>query len=164
MQPEKTSKEFEALRRGLFSGSVAGLLSLATALVLSRRETGDADGVVNAVSHIAWGGTPLKQAARPGLNTVVGTLLHQGASIFWAFFYERFGGTTARHNSGAAMKAAATTAVVAYVVDYHVVPKRFQPGFEARLSGPSMFAVYAAFATGFWVASVLRQKGLTTIK
>lgn len=155
---------YQALRRSVFSGSVAGLASLGVAMALSRRETGDADGVVNAVSHIAWGGTPRKQAARPGTNTVVGALLHHGASIFWAFFYERFCGEAARRNGGAAVTGAAAVAATAYVVDYHVVPKRFQPGFEARLSGRSMFLVYAALGAGLALASAMRQKGFTTIK
>jgi hypothetical protein len=61
--------------------------------------------------------------------------------------------------SVAAVSAAAgATATLAYAVDYHVVPKRLTPGFEAHLSGRSMFYVYAAFATRIRCGSAMPKK------
>ena len=45
------------------------------------------------------------------------------------------------------LDAAAVTAG-AYLIDYHLIPKRFTPGFEKRLSGKSLAAVFVALAVG----------------
>lgn len=37
-------------------------------------------------------------------------------------------------------------------VDYKLTPRRLQPGFEQRLSTPSMVAVYGSFALGLALA------------
>ena len=147
----------QIVRRSLVSGSIASLLSIAMAAAIARRQRGDADGAVNAISHIAWGGSPERHASRPGLNTVVGAALHHGASIFWALMFEGLFGNRARQDRNAAAAGAAVTAATAYVVDYHVVPRRFQPGFEARMSRPSMFFVYAALGAGFLIAARLKR-------
>jgi hypothetical protein len=153
-----SEKLIEILKRSLVSGSITALISLAVACLLSKKENDDAAGVVNAVSHIAWGGTPQRQAARSGVNTIVGAALHHGASIFWAIGFETVFGRRARQQKSIAVLGGAATAAAAYVVDYHLVSKRFQPGFEARLSGTSMFLVYAALAAGL-AASVWEQDG-----
>jgi len=36
----------------------------------------------------------------------------------------------------------------AYLIDYHLIPSRFTPGFEKRLSGKSLAAVFVALAMG----------------
>jgi hypothetical protein len=155
----------DVLKRSVVSGSITALLSLAVASLLSKKESGDADGAVNAVSHIAWGGRPEQYASRGGLNTLVGAALHHGASIFWAIGFETLFGRRARQQKSVAVLGGIATAATAYVVDYHVVSNRFKPGFEARLSGASMFLVYAALAAGL-TASVWRwdQRDLPTIK
>ncbi|HKO87353.1 MAG TPA: hypothetical protein VJU83_02435 [Burkholderiales bacterium] len=144
-------------RRSLISGSAASLLSMAVAALIAKRESGDSDGALNAVSHIAWGGPPEQQAARPGLNTFVGAALHHGASVFWALLFEGVFGERARKDVASATAGAALSATAAYVVDYHVVPRRFQPGFEARMSRSSMFFVYAALGAGFLLASQIKK-------
>ncbi|WP_327363053.1 hypothetical protein [Caballeronia arvi] len=55
------------------------------------------------------------------------------------------------------MSAAAATAIVAYVVDYHVVPKRFTPGFETHLSKRALAMTYVALAAGFAIAALVRR-------
>jgi hypothetical protein len=145
------------VRRSVVSGSVASICSIAAAMAVARRERGDADGAVNAISHIAWGGAPQAHAGRPGVNTVVGAALHHGASIFWALMFEGLFGERARRDPHSAAAGAALTAATAYVVDYHVVPKRFQPGFEARMSRPSMFFVYAALAGGLFLGAKINK-------
>jgi hypothetical protein len=39
-------------------------------------------------------------------------------------------------------------AATAYVVDYHVVPRRLTPGFELRLRGAAFAGVFATLALG----------------
>jgi len=94
------------------------------------------------------------------VNTAVGFALHHGASIFWALGFEALFGRRAERSVPDALVGGAATAVTAYVVDYHVVPERFVPGFEARLEGGSLFYVYAALALGLAAAAQARaQKG-----
>jgi hypothetical protein len=46
---------------------------------------------------------------------------------------------------------------VACFVDYQLTPKRFTPGFEHRLAKPEMANVYACFALGLMVGSLLMR-------
>ncbi|MGH8664582.1 MAG: hypothetical protein ACREUX_09975 [Burkholderiales bacterium] len=47
-------------------------------------------------------------------------------------------------------------AAVAYLTDYHAVPRRLRPGMEAYLSRRALCGVYAALAAGF--ALVARRR------
>ena len=51
----------------------------------------------------------------------------------------------------------ATVAALAYVTDYYVVPKRFTPGFEARLSRAGLATVYAALAAALAATAASRR-------
>lgn len=145
--------------RALVSGSVAAVASAAVAAWCGRKQGGHAAGPLNAVSHIAWGGSAESQARKDGTNTVVGFALHHGASIFWALGFETVFGRRAERSVPDALIGGAATAATAYVVDYHVVPYRFVPGFEARLKNRSLFYVYAALGLSLAATAQLRQKG-----
>ncbi|MCE4547564.1 MULTISPECIES: hypothetical protein [unclassified Caballeronia] len=56
--------------------------------------------------------------------------------------------------------AAATSALIAYVIDYHAVPKRVTPGLEARLSKRSLTMPYVALDAGFAFPAVLRPRDM----
>jgi hypothetical protein len=48
---------------------------------------------------------------------------------------------------------------IACFVDYQLTPKRLTPGFEHRLGRPEMANVYACFALGLMIGSmVMRRK------
>jgi hypothetical protein len=133
------------LGRMLLSGVAAGALSALAASLASARNSGDATRAMNAVAHIYDGG---KVPSRPGpgyRNTLIGSALHLGASVWWAAFYEKLFG---KSRGAAALAGGACVAATAYVVDYHVVHRRFQPGFEKHLSAAQMLGVYAALALG----------------
>lgn len=150
----------EIFSRALVSGSVAALTSAAVASWCGRKDAGHAAGPLNAVSHIAWGGSARSHARDDGVNTVVGFALHHGASIFWALGFEAVFGRRAERSVPDALIGGAATAATAYVVDYHLVPERFVPGFEARLKGGALFYVYAALALGLAATAQARaQKG-----
>ena len=46
--------------------------------------------------------------------------------------------------------------MVAYVVDYHVVPRRLTPGFELRVPRRALAAVYGALAVGLALRDMYR--------
>jgi hypothetical protein len=72
--------------------------------------------------------------------------------VFWALWFERM---ASRRRT--ALPAAIATASLACIVDNSCRPRRFRPGFEKRLSAPSLFLVYAAFAAGLVAAALIRR-------
>jgi hypothetical protein len=137
------------VQRSLVSGSVAAAATLAaTALCGVARGAGPL-APVNATSHIVWG-REAARADRPDVrHTLPGLALHFGACIFWAAVYE----SLPRHP----MRGPATAAL-AYVTDYHVVPRRLTPGWEMRLPGRSLALVYAVLALSLPLGAVMRGR------
>jgi hypothetical protein len=99
---------------------------------------------MNAIAHIYDGGPPPARDGTGKRNTLLGFGIHTAASLWWASFYELALATLGRR-----VLAASSVAILAYLVDYYVVNRRFRPGFERYLSPRAMFAVYAALAAGF---------------
>lgn len=141
----------------LVSGAAGAIASLLAATICGRLEARRADKPVNAISHIAWGGPPPADPGRGRINTVTGLALHAGASLFWASFFEGLFGRAARRSAPSAVVGGAATSAAAYVTDYFVVPKRVRPGYEAFLSGGSLFAVYGALAVGLAIGARLTR-------
>jgi hypothetical protein len=139
------------LSRVLLSGTAASVVSALAAAVCSRIENRHAARPMNAIAHIYDGGSPPAHDAG-GRNSAVGFALHTAASAWWALFFESL---PRKHRNEA---GAAAVSAMAYVVDYHVVHRRFRPGFEAHLSPASLFAVYAALAGGFALAARLQRR------
>jgi hypothetical protein len=144
------------LERAAISGSVAAVVSTLALAALGRRADGSPLGPINAVSHWYWGKRATRQDDASLKYTVPGYVTHHGASIFWALFFERLFGRRARRDPAAALATGAAVATLAAVVDYTMTPKRLTPGFEERLSVPSMVGVYAAFALGLALTEMTR--------
>jgi hypothetical protein len=130
----------------LKTGLRGAIASAAAAAIASRIENRHAARPMNAVAHIADGGAPSAADGDGRRNTLLGTALHAGASVWWASFFELALARQARPRPWA---TACAIAGIAYLIDYYVVGKRFRPGFEAFLSRRAMFAVYAALAAGY---------------
>jgi hypothetical protein len=135
------------VERVFVCGAIAGTTAaLATALI-GRRETGSYAAPLNATSHILWGDEAALEDDVSSRYTGTGAALHYGASWFWAVLHEALPGPAAFR--------APLTALTAYVVDYHLVPRRLTPGFELRISPRGLAGVYAALAAGLWAGSSL---------
>lgn len=138
--------------RALASGTVAGIATAATAAAAGKREDNSYAAPINATSHIVWGDKAGAQNAASLKYTLTGFLLNHAASVFWAMFYEKLFGR--RRASGAKdslvkpLLGAAAVSAGAYLTDYYLVPRRFTPGYEKRLSGQSMTAIYGMLALG----------------
>ena len=148
----------EAWREGVVSGSVASLLSTAYLLWAGRRRSTPA-APVNAVSHWFFGDAALREDEPTLLYTLTGYLVHHGASVFWGVLHAKAWG--ARQGAKKPLPAAAgavAAAGVACLVDYRLTPKRLTPGFEHRLARPEMANVYACFALGLMLGSMLMKK------
>ena len=135
--------------RALASGALAGSASALVAAWRGRQETGFSAAPLNATSHIVWGREAAHRSSASVKYTATGLALHYGSAVFWALIYEMLPGP-------APLRAAATTGL-AYVTDYHVVPKRLTPGFELRLSKSSLATIYVALALGLCARDLVRR-------
>jgi hypothetical protein len=122
-------------------------------------ELRNAAAPLNAISHIVWSDTAARQNGMSARYTVLGTALNAAAMASWAVLHHAiFRPDRLRPGLAPALARGATTAAAAYVVDYYVVPRRLTPGFEKRLSGRSLFAVYAALALGFALGEQMTRR------
>jgi hypothetical protein len=141
-------------------GSVASVLSTIVLAAAGARQTGSASASINAVSHWLWGVESLIED-RPTLrHTLTGYLTQHAASIFWATLYSRiYGHRKEAKQLPQAVAGGVATSAVAYLVDYHLVPKRLTPGYEHCVSPAAMAGIYAALAAGFALGAVaLRER------
>ncbi|WP_136417506.1 hypothetical protein [Herbaspirillum sp. ST 5-3] len=147
----------EAIRDGAISGSIASLVSTAVLGGRGQRDTGTPFAPTNAISHWIWGDGAAEHDEPSTRYTGIGYVIHHASSTLWAVIYEKwFGEAAERGEVGRAVAGGAAVAGLACFVDYNLTPQRLQPGFEKRLSTPSMFLVYASFGMG------LALRGLAT--
>ena len=133
-----------SVQRILVTSAVASAATTLATAALGKLQCGSAAAPLNATSHIVWGERATRQDDADIRHTLVGTLLNAAAMVSWAsvqhLFFPRPRGLWGSAATGAAVAA------LAYVTDYYVVPKRFTPGFEARLSRGALATVYVALA------------------
>lgn len=147
----------EAFREGAVSGSLASLLSAAY-LAWAGGRRGETAAPVNAVSHWFFGDRSLRQDEPSLRYTLNGYLIHHAAALFWAVLHAKVWGAREEAKEPIPLIAGAVTAAsVACVVDLKLTPKRLTPGFEHRLGGPELASVYAWFAVGLAVGSLLMR-------
>lgn len=150
---------WDALERAALSGSVAGVATSATVALAGVREGGSAVAPLNATSHIVWGESAGQVEQVDGRHTLLGLALNLGACIFWATFFERLvAGPARRRQVGRVVAGAGAVAATAYVTDYHLVPRRLTPGWEARLSGRSLATAYGVLAVSLALTALLRDR------
>jgi len=139
------------------SGSVACAATAAMAAWRGTRDGNSAMAPINATSHVLWGPSAADVHVADLKHTASGLLINEGAGVFWAALYERlFGADADKGNAVRALAGGGIVAAIAYVTDYHLVPKRLTPGWEERISGRSLALVYAALALSLPVRGLLR--------
>jgi hypothetical protein len=158
MNPMTSLASRRTIDQALTDGLLAGALSSAILLWRGRTDARRAAAPINAISHWFWPRDALRRDAPSLKHTGSGFVLHFASSLLWSTVYGWV--RTRRHRPtplNAAIDAAAVTAVAA-VVDLAVVPERVTPGFEHRLSRPSLGLVYAGFAAGLAIGGLLALK------
>lgn len=149
-----------AILGGLVSGTVASVVSTVALSILGKAELGKSAAPVNGPSQWIWGRHAPYQDDFSFRYTLIGYGIHHAASIFWAIWYEKLRQQLPpAKNTATVLAPAVATSVAAYVIDFHFTPKRLTPGFEHRLSQPSLLIVYGAFALGL-AATVLFSRKL----
>ena len=137
------------LKNAIVSGVIAGAATAAAAALCGVANRSGAAAPVNATSHILWGDEAASASQPDARHTLPGLALHFGATIFWATLYE----AVPRHPLGGA-----ATAALAYVTDYHVVPRRLTPGWELRLPARSLALIYLVLAASLPLRGLLQQR------
>jgi hypothetical protein len=142
----------------IFTGAVSGTAAALALAGCGLAENGHAAGPVNALSHLVWG-DEAAAVDRPTLrHTLPGLALHGAAALTWAALFEALLGRQAdRGHTAACLLGGLGVAGAAYLTDYYLLPARFAPGFEKRLSGWSVLAVYAALGLGLGAGGLLRR-------
>ncbi len=140
-----------------YPGAAASILSAISLAVLGKRELNRSAAPVNGPSQWVWGRhAPFKN----GLSlkyTVLGYAIHHAVSVFWAMFHEKLQERFKAKNCTAVIAPASAATATAYVVDFHVAPKRLSPGFQHGLTKRAMFIVYGSFAMGLAGVALLRR-------
>jgi hypothetical protein len=137
----------DLLSHTLETGAITSVTTGLAIAACGQAELGNAVAPLNAVSHILWGD---KAAAQDGLSaqfTLTGVALNSLAVTAWGAVHEYLcGDAIDRGDVVPSLLGGIAVAGVAYVIDYYLVPKRLTPGFEMRLSGKSLFGIYATLA------------------
>lgn len=140
--------------KALISGTLAAAAVSLVASLASRRVTGAYATALNSTSHFLWGDRAARRHSVSMKYTGVGAASNFAASIFWALVYEGLG---RKRSAGRALRDGVLTSAIAYVVDYHIVPRRLTPGFELRLPNKALAGIYAALAFGLAAHDLLRR-------
>ncbi len=141
------------LARALVAGSVASVISAAALVIRGRSDTGGPYATLNAPSHWIWGERAIWQGAPSVRHTATGAMIHHASSIFWGVIHETAHDAEAQRPPLRHLRDAALTTAVAAWVDLWLVPNRLTPGFQKRLSVPSLMLVYGLFAVGLALGS-----------
>lgn len=132
--------------RSLKTAAIATAATSAALMLASKRETGSPWAAFNSICHMVDGDEPEFPQAFAPRETLLGAGLNASAIGSWAVLYEwLFGGVPLP--SSAVWAAFATAGI--WLVDYRLVPKRFTPGFEKRLSKNAIALAYIALAASF---------------
>ncbi|CAN7683122.1 hypothetical protein LJR289_005406 [Pseudoduganella sp. LjRoot289] len=149
----------DTLRRGALTGSVASATSALALAVCSQGENRSPFSAVNAVSHWLWGDKAARKDQPSMRYTLLGYGIHHASSVFWGVLFERwFRRVLARREPAATAAAGTAMAAVACFVDYQMTPRRLHPGYEQRLSVPSLTLVYAAFGAGLALGALAGRR------
>ena len=135
------------VRQTAGGGTVAALLSAAMLLWRGRQDS-SAAAPINAISHWLWPRSAMTRDDASLRYTGTGGAVHLASSMLWSAIY---GGVRTQRRYPTALNAvtdAAAVTALAAVVDLKLVPERLTPGFQHRLSGRSLFLVYAGFGLG----------------
>lgn len=161
--PDRTRAAFDVAANALPAPLTGALLdgamaSLVSGLVLAwrgRMETGSAAAAINAPSHWLFGDDALMRNRASLRYTVTGGAIHTLSSMLWGGAYRWLRRMRRRPGLATSLGDAAAVTAVAAFVDLKLTPERFTPGFEKRLSRPSLVLVYAGFALGLVLADRL---------
>lgn len=147
------------MKDSVITGSAAAAAAGAVVAWRGQHDSDSAIAPINATSHVAWGDEAAEVNHFTWQHTLPGVLINAGAGIWWGLVFQKlFGAQADRHGFIAAAVGSAATAALAYTVDYHLVPKRLTPGWEMRISPPSLLMSMCGLAAGLAIGAMLSRK------
>jgi hypothetical protein len=132
--------------RVIRDGFVITATTSAAMAAASMIERGTPWAAFNPVCHMIDGDDKAYGDGFDTRDTLLGAAASSSAMFAWAGIYQFFCGRVPWPNS---MISGTAASAAAYVIDYHLVPKRFTPGIEQKLSARAIFAIYAVMALTF---------------
>lgn len=148
-----------AMQRGLVSGATSSLLSTVALAALGKAATGSMFAPTNAISHWIWGDRAARHDAPSVRYTLPGYLIHHASATFWAVLFERACAPVLdRRDTARTLELATAASAVACFTDYQLTPRRLHPGYEKRLSKPSLAVVYGTFGIGLALGAMLCRR------
>lgn len=145
----------KALRRACYIGALTSVTTTLTAALCGWRESHNALAPLNAVSHILWGDEATSQDRISLKYTATGVALNTAAMFSWALVFVKLFGRGQTNHTTSSLSGGALVSLLAYIVDYHVVPRRLTPGIEARLSSCSLLVIYVVLALSLAAGGLL---------
>ncbi|TCN33342.1 hypothetical protein [Sinorhizobium americanum] len=114
------------------SGTIASLTTTAVLSLLARLEGRSIFQPANATRHWLHGEKAGHVKVGDTKHTLVGYCTHHLSAIFWAQPFEAWLSADRSGKATFTLRKAAITAAFAYLVDYHLVPKRLTPRLGDR--------------------------------
>lgn len=136
-------------------GATAGMTLLGALGILGRREGRSAAAPINATSHVFLGAAAGDVDRIDMPHTGAGSAINLGASIFWALPFAWWLHQRRNPTRSEVALGAATTATVAAVVDYGIVPRRLSPGWELVLPPRAVGTAFASMAAGLALGALV---------
>jgi hypothetical protein len=131
------------LSSGLKTGAALSLATTSAIMAAGSRETGAPWSPINAISHIVDGDDVSQPSDFSPRESMLGLGINTAVMAAWSLMYE---GALALTRKKSSPWIAAAAAGAAYAVDYKLVPARFTPGIEKKLSRGSIVGIYAILA------------------
>jgi hypothetical protein len=139
------------------TGTVTNLCCAGCAAAMGVLHHRHAAQPINAISHVVWGDEQPPCTEVTWHDTAVGLIVNQAACSFWALLHVALLRPGHRDSRRMALQASAISAL-AYLVDYHMVPRRFTPGFEKVLPRRALLPIYIAIAAGLTAGTLITAR------
>lgn len=140
------------------TGAVAAVATTGAVAVLGEMENGNWSAAINAISHIVWGESASHVEVLDAQHTAIGVALNALAVTGWAGVHEALLPRGSNPSVPRALATGAAVTTLAYITDFHLVPKRFSPGFAEHLSQRALKGAHATLAFAFAASSLFRER------
>lgn len=143
-------------RYALYSGTMAGLASLAVLMLAAKAEGRALPQPINATSHWIHGDSAGHVTRWNARYTATGLATHFASAMFWAVPFAAWYVWQRPRMFLHAFCGASVLSAFAAFFDYRVISRRLTPGWELTVSNMSVAAAFASIAlglaTGAWMA------------
>jgi len=138
------------IQRGLIDGIALSITTSAALLTASRIECGSSWAAINPICHITDGDERSFGDEFDARDSLLGLGISSSVMCAWGVLHAVFFRKVKWPES---LAAGGITAAGAYLIDYYLVPRRFTPGIEKKLSPRAILAAYAILGLTLGIAA-----------